>query len=305
MFTSYTNAVLEKMKELTATLKTQMMTTENSQLAPYFDIISTRMNNLNLCLLTIQGFSEEHLLGASDYLKLEKYIIEDNCLTEASWCLLWENHLYGILSGYLEGKSNSEKDICKLKRAFDMCDEYIVDNDKIKIKEELHKTPHKTFEFDFDINSVLKELEGLSVKDRIEALESLYGQLEEAAQEVLSARDSINDEYETEMRGRIATALYAYIQDNHLEDSISLVENAVEVKRNDRIVRIMPICCSGEWSLVIDLDDWREKDAVRFEHLQQLADKLGLTYKPGKINMEVTVEEGEVIGKMIEIVEYL
>lgn len=301
MFTSDTNAVLEKVKELTATLKTQIMTTEYSQLAPYFDIISTRMNNLNLCLLTIQGLSDEHLLEASDYLKLEKYMIEDNCLTEASWCLLWENHLYGVLSGYLEGKSNPEKDICKLKRAFDMCDEYIVDNDKI----EKEKDSHKTFEFEFDINSILEELEGLSVKERTEALESLCLQLEEAAQEVLSAKDSINYEYETEMRGRIATAVSAYIQDNHLEDSVSLVEAAVEVKCNDHKVRIMPICCSGEWSLILDIDDWREKNAVRYEQLQQLADKLRLTYKSGNVNIEVTVEEDELICKMVDIMNKL
>lgn len=301
MFTSDTNAILSKMEALSTTLKTQIMTTEYSELSPYFDEINVRMVNLNLCILTIQILGEEHLLEASDYLNLEKYLIEDNCLTEASWCLLWDNHLYGVLSGYLEGKSNSEKDIYRLKLAFDMCDEYIVDNDKIGIKEE----PHKTFEFEFDINSVLEELEGLSVKDRIEVLESLYDQLQEATQEVLSAKDSINDEYETEMRGRIAKAVSAYTLENHLQDSISIVENAVEVKCNDRKVRIMPIYCSGEWTLIIDIDDWREKNAIRCEHLQQLADKLGLTYKSGNMNIEVAVEEDELIVQVLEMTTIL
>lgn len=158
------------------------------------------------------------------------------------------------------------------------------------------------FELEFDINSVLDELEGQSVKDKMDALDNLYSQLEEAAQDVLSAKDSINDEYETEMRGKIATAVSAYIQEDHHEDNVFLADGAVQVKFNDNNIRIMPICCSGEWSLILDIDDWREKDTVRFEHLQQLADKLGLTYKPGNINIEVAVEEGEMIPTILEAV---
>lgn len=118
-------------KEVKAEDRVEMIS-ENDKLGNHFDEIKLRMTNLNLCILTIQGLSSAYQIGASYYLKLKNYLEEGN-LTEKSWTELWDNHIYGLLFEYLRGVPEQDKLISKLKRAFDMTDEYIEEDGIVKI----------------------------------------------------------------------------------------------------------------------------------------------------------------------------
>jgi len=103
----------------------------NEALAPFYDKIKERMNNLNLCILTIQGFTTAYQIGASYFLKMTNYLV-DGKVEDQSWMNLWENHLYGLLFEYLRGLPNAEDDLKKLHRAYNMDDKYICENGIVK-----------------------------------------------------------------------------------------------------------------------------------------------------------------------------
>lgn len=95
----------------------------NEALAPFYDKIEERMNSLNLCILTIQGFTTAYQIGAAYFLKMTNYLVDGN-VEDQSWMNLWENHLYGLLFEYLRGLPNAEDDLEKLHRAYNLEDKY-------------------------------------------------------------------------------------------------------------------------------------------------------------------------------------
>lgn len=95
------------------------MIEENSKLSNYAAMIKKRMENLNDCILTIQGLSTAYQIGASYFLKLENYL-DNGQLTDSSWESLWDNHLKGVLFEYLRGLPNADSDLKKLEDAYNL-----------------------------------------------------------------------------------------------------------------------------------------------------------------------------------------
>ena len=103
---------------------------ESTKLAPFFTEIKERMTNLNIAILTIQGLSVAHQIGAEFFLKLENYLKSGEKLEADSWKSLWDNHLYGLLFEYLRGLPNAEDDLDTLYRAYTLKDKYRMENKK-------------------------------------------------------------------------------------------------------------------------------------------------------------------------------
>ena len=103
-------------KEIKAS-DTMEMIKSNDKLREFYPRIEERMRNLNLCILTIQGFSSAYQIGAAYFLKLANYL-EEGKLTEKAWEDLWSNHLQGLLFEYLRGLPNSQEELQKLQRVF-------------------------------------------------------------------------------------------------------------------------------------------------------------------------------------------
>ena len=108
-------------KEIIAS-DTMDMIKSNEKLKESYPFIEERMKNLNLCILTIQGFSSAYQIGAAYFLKLANYL-ENGKITETSWKSLWDNHLYGLLYEYLRGLPNAKDDLKKLRSAYGLTDE--------------------------------------------------------------------------------------------------------------------------------------------------------------------------------------
>lgn len=120
-------------KEIKAS-ETMEMIKSNDNLKEYYPFIEERMKNLNLCILTIQGFSSAYQIGAAYFLKLANYLIEDK-LTDISWESLWNNHLQGLLFEYLRGIPNADDDLRKLYRAYWLEEKYKLEEGKV-VKDE-------------------------------------------------------------------------------------------------------------------------------------------------------------------------
>ena len=120
-------------KEIQA-LDTIEMIKRNSHLKESYPLIEERMTNLNLCILTIQGFSFAYQIGAAYFLKLANYLEEDK-LTNKSWEDLWNNHLQGLLFEYLRGLPNADEELQKLHRAYLLEEKYKLEEGKV-VKDE-------------------------------------------------------------------------------------------------------------------------------------------------------------------------
>jgi hypothetical protein len=103
-------------KEILASDTIEMIK-RNANLADSYTQIVERMNKLNLCILSIQGFSSAYQIGAAYFLKLANYLIDDK-ITDKSWEDLWNNHLHGLLFEYLRGLPNADEELNKLHRAY-------------------------------------------------------------------------------------------------------------------------------------------------------------------------------------------
>lgn len=75
------------------------------------DEIIEKMKNLNNAISEIAGLNSMYHIGASYFLKLEKY--------DYDYEKLWDNHLKGLLYEYLRGKKDIENLIKDLKDAYD------------------------------------------------------------------------------------------------------------------------------------------------------------------------------------------
>lgn len=120
-------------KEILASDTVEMIKS-NDNLKEAYPLIKECMKNLNLCILTIQGFSSAYQIGAAYFLKLANYL-ENGELSDKSWEDLWNNHLQGLLFEYLRGLPNADKELIKLYRAYSLEEKYKFEEGKV-VKDE-------------------------------------------------------------------------------------------------------------------------------------------------------------------------
>ena len=104
-------------KEITA-IDSQDMLDEEINDANIVKKAKNRMNNLNKAIEEIESLSKAYHIGPAYFLKLKKYLKDNNELKDDSWEMLWENHLEGLLYEYLRGLPNAKEDLDKLHLAF-------------------------------------------------------------------------------------------------------------------------------------------------------------------------------------------
>lgn len=95
------------------------------------DEILRRLENLNLCILSIQGLSSAYQIGAAYFLKLKNYLKDDNSIAPESWESLWKNHIYGLLFEYLRGFPDAQESLHLLYEAFQLKSTYSQTGGKI------------------------------------------------------------------------------------------------------------------------------------------------------------------------------
>ena len=77
---------------------------------PNEEALKNRMRNLNEAILKTNGLGKAYQIGAAYFKKYEQY---------NSFELLWQYHLDGLLTEYLRGSANAEKELAELKKAYE------------------------------------------------------------------------------------------------------------------------------------------------------------------------------------------
>ena len=77
---------------------------------PNEEALKNRMRNLNEAILKTNGLGKAYQIGAAYFKKYEQY---------NSFELLWQYHLDGLLTEYLRGSANAEKELAELRKAYE------------------------------------------------------------------------------------------------------------------------------------------------------------------------------------------
>lgn len=152
---------------------------------------------------------------------------------------------------------------------------------------------------DFDINNILNELEDLSTQEKIIALDEIYDQLEETANEVMAIQEEIEEQYKQEMWKQIYEATQKYAEENNIQNAIRIDNGVIECNHNDFDIRIQPFVYIGKWEILISLTH-----TICHWQLEKIAKNLNVIYKKDD-NISIPVSEDELVPKILEILQKL
>lgn len=174
----------------------------------------------------------------------------------------------------------------------------------------------------FNIDDELEKLEGMTIQEKLSALDVLLDRLDhefrkvidestedddeetsaledelyDAIEEVINAKDRVNNKYETSCRKRFAKKIEAYIQDNHLK-GITPDKYGYKMTYNRKGVAIRLNWCQEYWAI------WFEGTSLGdMNNLSELAIKLGTKLTPEDSNscFEIDTNEEEVVPKILK-----
>lgn len=157
---------------------------------------------------------------------------------------------------------------------------------------------------DFDLHEYLEELEGLSIKEKLEHLNNLYAELTDVADEVFDYMNHISDEYETTIFQKLNAEVQLFIGENHLEESITrLKDGFYTIKTQQNQLYISIFCSEGDWHLHL----WSDitNNSERKELLSLIANKVGLFYKKGSDEITANVDEDNLLPELKSIITKL
>ena len=160
---------------------------------------------------------------------------------------------------------------------------------------------------EFDITEMMDELEGLSIKEKLQELDSLHNELKDAADEVLSAKEDLEEGYNKRVEQRLLQSLTQFVSEQHLEDVLlikneSSGSNTYELNFDGHTYSILPCGTMGEWTLVINLKDHIAQNQKRYDLLTKFAEVHNLPYKQSSGDIKIRVEEEQLLEKIKEIV---
>ena len=160
---------------------------------------------------------------------------------------------------------------------------------------------------EFDITEMMDELEGLSIKEKLQELDSLHSELKDAADEVLSAKEDLEEGYNKRVEQRLLQSLTQFVSEQHLEDVLlikneSSGSNTYELNFDGHTFSILPCGTMGEWTLVINLKDHIAQNQKRYDLLTKFAEVHNLPYKQSSGDIKIRVEEEQLLEKIKEIV---
>ena len=142
---------------------------------------------------------------------------------------------------------------------------------------------------DFDLDAILDEMKGRSIQEKLEQLNSLYNELEEAAQELRDRMTAMNDEYTESVLSTIKAGIQSLITEKHWNKGVILKDGLYKFKTEEAQVYVNVICVQGEWSIHINTDI--SNNEKRYDTLSSLAQLLDLPYKRGNDEIIRIVEE--------------
>ena len=145
--------------------------------------------------------------------------------------------------------------------------------------------------FEFDLETFMKEMEGLSLQEKIKQLDSLYDEMQDAAQEVFGCMCDLEEEYDASVLKTVTEEMQSFITEEHKEEYVTILKDGLIVKNNQFQVEIGVFHIEGDWSLLVRTSNHIANNEKRYDTLSSLAQLLEFPYKRGDDQIKIEVNE--------------
>ena len=165
--------------------------------------------------------------------------------------------------------------------------------------------------FEFDLETTLEEMEDLSLQEKIKQLDSLYDEIQDAAQEVFDRMCELMEEHEASTLKTVTEEMKSFITEMHKEEYVTILKDLFYVKSNRFIVKSnqfqveIVVYFNDDWNLIISTSHHIDNDEKRYDKLSSLAQLLELPYKRGDYQIEIEVNEERLLPALKSIVTKL
>ena len=159
--------------------------------------------------------------------------------------------------------------------------------------------------FEFDLETTLEEMEDLSLQEKIKQLDSLYDEIQDAAQEVFDRMCELREEHEASTLKTVTEEMKSFITEMHKEEYLTILKDVFIVKSNQFQVEIGVFNIEDDWSLLIRTAHHIANNEKRYDKLSSLAQLLELPYKRGDDQIMIKVNEERLLPALKSIVTKL
>ncbi len=150
---------------------------------------------------------------------------------------------------------------------------------------------------EFDIEEELENLEGKSIIEKCEALDNLYGNIEEALNDILEAKDRICNEYEEACYKKFVNEIKLFINANFQGQKPIISDRCISTFNYNGVSMIVyPMCTDGKWSITVSV----KGVGGSLKPEQELFRKLGGNDKTG----DLLVSEDAVVPKVEQALSF-
>lgn len=148
--------------------------------------------------------------------------------------------------------------------------------------------------FELNIEDIMADLEGLTIQEKVQELDSFSADLEDALDDVDNARQTLIDDYKKSVNEPLFAYVSELINKKHWEDLVTEQNECFFVNSKSTSVRISLEWNEwGQWIIFINNTEFIASNTKRHETLASLADRLNLPYIQGREDVFVKVEEKE------------
>lgn len=159
--------------------------------------------------------------------------------------------------------------------------------------------------FDFDIEGIKKDLEGLSIQEKLDAIEGIYDELDNALGEVTDLQSGLNDEYESSVYAPLMASVSSYVHERGWNELVNIEDFVITVNSKPKKVKFWAAWDTHDWAIDIELANFIANDHQRYKALLEIASVLALPYNNGSEEISVIVEENELQDTMLYILSKL
>ena len=159
--------------------------------------------------------------------------------------------------------------------------------------------------FEFDLETTLEEMEDLSLQEKIKQLDSLYDEIQDAAQEVFDRMCELREEHEASTLKTVTEEMKSFITEMHKEEYVTILKDVFIVKSNQFQVEIGVFNIEDDWNLLIRTSQHIANNEKRYDKLSSLAQLLELPYKRGDDQIMIEVNEERLLPALKSIVTKL
>jgi hypothetical protein len=151
--------------------------------------------------------------------------------------------------------------------------------------------------FKFDIEETIKELEGLSLLEKVEKISDLYDELEDAHSEVQNLQDEVTKEYEDSITGPLTTSVEKFIKERQWDKHFSVHKDyypVFTIESEKAKVKLAPAFQVGfGWFIQIEPSNHESNNPLDFKIVPELETAMAALMNGGNDEMRVYIKENE------------